>query len=179
MNSERFFVLTGGPGSGKSSLIEALGEAGHATAGEAGRAIIQDQIAIDGPALPWRDPAAFAELMLAWDMRSYRLAQKEAGPVFFDRGVPDVLGYLLMEGRHVPRHMAAAASLFHYNRRVFIAPPWREIFRRDSERRQSLAEAERTYEAVAAIYGDLGYELIELPRLSVTERLRFVIARIG
>jgi predicted ATPase len=32
---------------------------------------------------------------------------------------------------------------------------------------------------VAAIYGDLGYELIELLCLSVAERLRFVIARIG
>jgi predicted ATPase len=178
MNSERFFVLTGGPGSGKTSLIEALGGAGHSTAGEAGRAIIQDQMAIDGPALPWRDPAAFAELMLAWDMRSHRLAQKEAGPVFFDRRIPDVLGYLLMMGRPVPPHMAAAASLFRYNRRVFIAPPWPEIFRRDRERRQSLDEAERTYEAAAAIYGDLGYELIELPRLSVAERLRFIIARI-
>ena len=179
MNSGRFFVLTGGPGSGKTSLIEALGEAGHATAGEAGRAIIQDQMAIDGPALPWRDPVAFAELMLAWDMRSHRLAQGEAGPVFFDRGIPDVLGYLLMMGRPVPPHMAAAASFFRYSRRVFIAPPWPEIFRRDRERRQSLAGAERTYEAVAAIYGDLGYELIELPRLSVAERLCFVIGRIG
>jgi len=179
MNSERFFVLTGGPDSGKTSLIEALGTAGHATAGEAGRAIIQDQMAIEGPVLPSRDPAAFAELMLAWDMRSHRLAQEEAGPVFFDRGIPDVLGYLLLTGRQIPPHMTAAAAKFRHNRRVFIAPPWPEIFRRDRERRQSLDEAERTCEAVATIYGDLGYELIELPRLSVAERLRFVIARIG
>ena len=62
---ERFHVITGGPGSGKTSLIDALARAGHAHTVEAGRAIIQDQRAIDGPALPWRDPLAFAELMLS------------------------------------------------------------------------------------------------------------------
>ncbi len=60
---ERFHVITGGPGSGKSTLIEALGRRGYAHSIEAGRAIIQDQTAIDGPALPGRDPLAFAELI--------------------------------------------------------------------------------------------------------------------
>ena len=57
--------ITGGPGSVKTSLIDALARAGYARTVEAGRAIIQDQLAIDGPALPWRDPSAFAELMLS------------------------------------------------------------------------------------------------------------------
>ena len=84
---QRFHVITGGPGSGKTSLIDALARAVHAHTVEAGRAIIQDQRAIDGPALPWRDPLAFAELMLSWELRSYRMAGAMAGPVFFDRGV--------------------------------------------------------------------------------------------
>lgn len=52
-DSDRFFVLTGGPGSGKTTLIEALRSAGFATSVEAGRGIIRDQLAIGGPALPW------------------------------------------------------------------------------------------------------------------------------
>ena len=35
---------------------------------EAGSAIIQDQTAIRGEALPWSDRSAFAELMLAWEI---------------------------------------------------------------------------------------------------------------
>ena len=85
---ERFHVITGGPGSGKSTLIEALGRRGFTHSVEAGRAIIQDQIAIDGPALPGRDPLAFAELMLSWELRSHRMAQAETGPVFFDAAFP-------------------------------------------------------------------------------------------
>jgi predicted ATPase len=179
MNSERLLVLTGGPGPGKSTLIEALGRAGHARSVEAGRGVIQDQVAIGGRALPWCDPPAFAELMLCWEMRSYRMAQDQAGPVFFDRGVPDVSGYLRLLGLPVPKHMEKAADAFRYNRRVFIAPPWPELFQQDRERRQSLHEAMRTYEAMVTTYSGYGYELVELPRAPVEERVRFVIEHAG
>ena len=172
---DRFFVITGGPGSGKTTLIEALERAGYARTVEAGRAIIQDQVAIGGHAVPWGDRAAFAEMMLCWEMRSHRIAQQQPGPVFFDRGVPDVTGYLRLSGLAVPAHIEKAAETFRYNRRVFIAPPWREIFGQDTERKQDFAEAERTYEALAATYNACGYELVTVPRLPVAERLRFII----
>ena len=59
---DRLFVITGGPGSGKSTLLDGLAEHGICTMPEAGRAIIQDQVAIGGEALPWSDRLAFAEL---------------------------------------------------------------------------------------------------------------------
>jgi predicted ATPase len=71
---DHLYVVTGGPGSGKSTLIEALAASGVPGMPEAGRAIIQDQVAIGGNALPWSDRQAFAELMLSWEMRSYRAA---------------------------------------------------------------------------------------------------------
>ncbi|HJT01686.1 MAG TPA: AAA family ATPase [Terriglobales bacterium] len=176
---ERFYVLTGGPGSGKTAVIEALHRAGFARTVEAGRSIIQDQMAIGGRALPWQDPAFFAELMLSWEMRSYHMAEQSAGPVFFDRGVVDVIGYLRLRGRPVSRHMEQAAAWFRYNRRVFIAPPWKEIFAQDCERKQDFDEAVRTYEAMVAAYTERGYELAELPRVSVEDRMRFLLQNIG
>jgi predicted ATPase len=173
-SANRFFVVTGGPGSGKSALIESLEQCGYARSVEAGRGIIQDQMAIGGPALPWRDPILFAELMLCWEMRSYRLAQHQAGPVFFDRGVPDVLGYVRFLGQQAPDHMQKAVDSFRYNRRVFIAPPWREIFQQDRERKQTFDEAVWTYEAMVATYSENGYDLVEIPRASIEERVRFV-----
>ncbi|QDI73274.1 ATPase [Streptomyces calvus] len=172
--SERFVVITGGPGSGKSTLIDQLQGMGFARSVEAGRGVIQDQTAIGGSALPWADRARFAELMLGWEMRSFRMAAEEAGPVFFDRGIPDIVGYLRLEGLPVPDHVHTAARTFRYHRRVLIAPPWPEIYEQDSERKQSFAEAERTYEAMVAAYTAYGYELTHLPLAPVAERARFV-----
>lgn len=174
-NAERFFVLTGGPGSGKSTLIDALEKAGYARSLEAGRGVIQDQVAIGGRALPWENPVAFAELMLSWEMRSYRMAEAESRLVFFDRGVPDVLGYLRLLSLPVPQYMQKAASTFRYNRRVFIAPPWQEIFQQDRERKQSFDEAVGTYEAMVATYTAHDYELVELPRAPIEQRVQFVL----
>jgi predicted ATPase len=177
--TDRFHVLTGGPGSGKTTLIGALKSRGFAVTEEAGRAIIRDQLAVGGTALPWSDRRLFAERMLAFDMRSHEQAREALGPVFFDRGVPDVLGYLEPCGLPVPSHVENAARSFRYARRVFVLPPWAEIFTADEERKQSWEEARRTCEAMIAVYTRLGYELVEVPRAPVKERADFVLAGIN
>lgn len=175
MSGPRRIVLTGGPGSGKTTLLEALATAGHATSPEAGRAIIRRQQAINGEALPWKDRALFAELMLDRELEAHARAEGAAGPVFFDRGVPDVVGYLTLCGLPVPAYMERAAQDIRYDRRVFIAPVWPEIFGQDVERKQDLDEARRTFDAMAETYPRFGYELIELPQAPVVERLAFVL----
>ncbi len=179
MDAERFFVITGGPGSGKSTLIDMLRARDFSTAPEAGRGIIRAQRDVDGPALPWRDPTLFAELMLAWELRSYRQAGEERHLVFFDRGVPDVLGYMKLTGLPAPAHVGSASRRFRYNRKVFFLPPWPGIFRQDGERKQTFEEAERTYAAMIETYGGLGYEPAVVPVGTVEARLGFILSEAG
>ncbi|MGX5734075.1 AAA family ATPase [Bosea thiooxidans] len=177
--TDRLIVITGSPGSGKTTLIEALAARGHAVQPEAGRAIIREQQRIGGKGLPWADRALFAELMLAADRRGHAEALSRTELVFFDRGLPDVLGYLSLCGLPVPKQAEEAAQRLRYRRTVFIAPPWPAIFEQDAERKQDFAEAERTYAAMAATYPRYGYELVELPRTSVEERLAFVLRHVA
>lgn len=172
-----FFVLTGGPGSGKTSLLGLLEAFGLATAPEGGRNIIRQQTAIGGNALPWADRLLYAELMLSWDIRSFHAAPDET--VFFDRGIPDTIGYLSLCGIAVPDHFHRAAETLRYNRTVFILPPWPEIFRNDTERTQSPEEAEATFRAMQETYTALGYRLVEVPHTHLRERLAFVLAAAG
>ncbi|HEY0698855.1 MAG TPA: AAA family ATPase [Micromonospora sp.] len=171
---DRFVVVTGGPGAGKTTLIEALGRAGVACVPEAGRAITQDQTTIGGQGLHRGDQVLFAELMLAWELRSYREAGQLSGTVFFDRGIPDLVGYHLLLGRPVPAHVTAAAERFRYHHRVFVAPPWPDIYQPDAERKQDFDVAVRTHDAIVAGYTLHGYELVTLPRADVDERVAFV-----
>lgn len=173
--TDRLIVITGGPGSGKTSLIEALAATGRAVRPEAGRTIIRDQQGIGGRGLPWVDPVLFAELMLAADLHSHAEALTGRGEVFFDRGIPDIAGYLMLCGLAIPESVEQAARQLRYRPTVFIAPPWRGIFTQDAERKQDFAEAERTYAVMAEIYPRYGYGLVELPRASVSERVAFVL----
>ncbi|HZQ93930.1 MAG TPA: AAA family ATPase [Candidatus Sulfotelmatobacter sp.] len=176
---DRFFIITGGPGSGKTSLLDALECKGYSRSVEAGRGVIQQQVAIGGRALPWNDKSLFSDLMLSWEIRSYHIAEQRPGLAFFDRGVPDVAGYLRLSNLTVPPHVARAIEIFRYSRKVFIAPPWRDIYAQDSERKQDFDEAIRTYESLAVTYRQQGYSLLELPRASVEERVNFVLANVG
>ena len=167
-SGETYFVVTGGPGSGQSWLIDALQASGYARSYEAGRSIIQDQVAIGGRALPWVDPALFAEMMLCWELCSYQTAQRQTGLVFFDRGVPDLLGYLRLldlpiaehnteSGQHFPlRPTRVHSSTDRMQSSMFQLEPWQEIYRPDRERKQGFEEAVTTYEAVLATYTALG-----------------------
>ncbi len=175
---DRFTIITGGPGAGKTSLIDELRRRGFGATQEAGRAIIRDQSLIGGRALHTADAGLFAELMLAWEMRSYRIAEQDAAQaVFFDRGIPELAGYLRMLGRPVPAHVDKAARTFMYRPRVFIAPPWPEIYGTDTERKQDFAEAVATFDAVRGAYPSYGYQVISLPLATIGERADFVLAR--
>jgi predicted ATPase len=176
--ADRFTIITGGPGTGKTSLIAELKRRGFAGTVEAARAIIIDQTLIGGRALETTDATLFAEVMLAWEMRSYRLAEQDpAAAIFFDRGIPELTGYYRMLGMPVPAHVSAAAQVFRYRPRVFLAPAWRAIYTTDTQRTQNFADAVAGSDGAHAAYQASGYEVISLPLASVEERADFVLAR--
>jgi predicted ATPase len=180
MQTERsnFHIVTGGPGSGKTSLIEALRGRGYRCVDEVGRAIIQRQLRIGGDALHGGDRAKFLELMLSHAMADYERVEGIAEPVFFDRGIPELVGYCGLVGIPVPEHLRNAVELLPYGPVVFVAPPWDAIYRNDAERTQSFDEAVATWQAVSGAYIAAGYEIVELPLASVEARVGFMLERI-
>jgi Predicted ATPase len=175
MFKENYFIITGGPGMGKTAIIEALRLKGYTVVPESGRDIIREQVAAGGNALPWADRAAFAELMFIQAVADYNQYSSSTEPVFFDRGIADTIGYLQLCGLSVPEEMLITAKELCYHNKVFITPPWEEIFHQDAERKQSFEEAVRTYEMMERVYAALGYTLVVLPEASITERTRFIL----
>jgi predicted ATPase len=171
--ADNLFIVTGGPGAGKTTLLDAAAADGFRVGQEAARAIIQSQNAIGGPAHHFGRRDLFAELMLDRDIQTY-LALSGGAPALCDRAIPELVCYCRDWGVGDDAHFARAAEQYRYNPTVFLAPAWREIFVTDSERIEGWEHAQRVAESLRAGYAELGYRIVELPKVSVAERLAFV-----
>lgn len=174
--SDRFIVLSGCSGGGKSTLLEELGRRGHATVEEPGRRIVHEEMASGGTALPWLDLAAFARRAIAMALADREAMRDQLGFVFFDRGLIDAAAAL--EAETGGPALAALATQHRYSVRVFLTPPWLEIYGSDPERRHGFEAACAEYERLERTYPALGYETVIVPKVSVAERANFVLARL-
>jgi predicted ATPase len=172
--NDRFFLLTGAFGSGKSTLLEHLQSRGMKGIVEPARTILAEQRSIQGNGVPEKDPRLFVELMLSRMLDVYRRSETLPGPVLFDRGIPDTLGYAALFGFDFP-HCENAAHLCRYNPQVFMAPAWEQIYCTDDERALPFSAARDFDYHLRAIYQRLGYTLIDLPCVSVEERGDFIL----
>jgi predicted ATPase len=169
-------VIAGGPGSGKSTLLQALAETGEVCYEECSRALIREQLVIAGPLVPWADLPAFAQ-ECGKRMRIQLTDSARHPRCFFDRGLPDLIGYLTHGGRSVPDVWREVSSAYAIT--VFFAPPWREIYVNDAERPQTFAEASELSTHIRRAYEEYGFRLVELIKSTVTDRRRQVLDYLG
>ncbi len=175
MNYTNRYIITGGPGTGKSTLLNALKAEGYECYDEISRTIIQEQQLINGDKVPWKNLSAFA--YICYERMTAQLENTPQDVCFFDRGLPDIIAYL-------QRGNITAAPCFYqqcknYNTTVFIAPPWQDIFINDTERPETYQQSVDIYQYLKRTYANLGFQLIELPKVSVAERVKFVQAAIS
>jgi predicted ATPase len=174
MIKENCIVLTGAPGSGKSTILRVLREKGYCCINEPAREIIAEQRAIRGSGVSDKNPALFIELMLSRAILRYHEIRSVAEPVFFDRGVADNIAYAMLY--NLPfEHGWAAAELYRSHSRVFFAPNWRAIYATDEERTMTFEASAAMGESLRAIYQKLGYQVIDLPFESPEARVAFMV----
>ena len=177
--TDRFIVIAGGPGAGKTTLIDALRAIGFAGSDDAARSILQQFAQLGRPDPRGSQAHQFVELILSWELRSYQIAGSQVGPVFFDRGLPDVAHWAQEFGGDLATGADAAARLCRYRPTVFLAPFWLEIYEPDAERIHSIDHAVRVERLAREAYQSYGYEVVELPRDTVEARVRFVLDTCG
>jgi predicted ATPase len=170
------YIITGGPGAGKTSVLDVLQQQGNHVMPEVARDIIREQMAIDGPALPWRDTFLYKRIMGEKTIQAFHAAPETI--CFFDRGIPDVIAYGKLIGAPEDHVLEEAVRTHRCNQQVFIFPPWKEIYTTDTERKQDFTEAIATYNIIKETYVECGYELIEVYFGTMQERAAFIAGRV-
>ena len=177
-NNPNLYVISGGPGVGKTTVLRELSARGFAFAPEVARQIIQEQVRSGGTALPWQDREAYTLLMLERSIGSYLEYTPSSSLTFSDRGIPDTLCYARRLGLPGQERIVEACRRYRYAPLVFLAPPWKEIYETDSERKQDFSEAESTFGPMTGIYEECGYRVVELPKIDPAARADFILAEI-
>ena len=166
-------VVTGGPGTGKTTLLAELASRGYAIVEDSARAIIAERLGRGETARP--DALGFAREIFRRDLEKYLDQPRSSRWVFFDRGLIDALG-LLHEASALPSgELTTILTAYPFHPTVFVLPPWEAIYANDAERDQSFAEAVHVHTKVVEWYRACGYVLDEVPRLPVAQRAAHVL----
>jgi predicted ATPase len=171
---KHFVVISGCSGGGKSTLLAELQRRGHQVIEEPGRRVVQTALRNGEPTLPWIDMAGFLRSCIALALDDHARAAHHPGSwVFFDRSLVDVASALqALPGEALPP-VPPLSSLYHP--RVFLTPPWPEIYVQDAERRHAIDAALAEFERLQLAYPALGYTVSLLPKISVAERADWLL----
>jgi predicted ATPase len=176
--NKEIIVLIGGPGTGKSTLIDRLKEKGFCCYPEISRQVTMKAQEEGIEQLFLENPLLFSELLLEGRKKQYQNALNETDKIIFiDRGIPDVLAYMNYIGDQYPPSFEEACKNHIYTK-IFILPPWEEIFITDQERYENFEQSKTIDIHLVETYRKYGYELIEVPKDTVDNRILFILDQI-
>lgn len=177
MNPKRI-VITGGPGTGKSTLIKLFERNGYPCLHEVSREVILQARKEGHEQLFLNNPILFSEKLIEGRLKQFhQLTDFDQNIVFYDRGLHDVIAYLNYIKSEFPTEMHQACENHFYDL-VFILPPWKDIYTNDNERYESFSEAKKIHFYLKNTYKNYNYLPIEVPKLPVEQRLSFILEKI-
>lgn len=172
-------LLIGGPGTGKSTLIDVLANRGYICYPEISRQIIKQAQEEGIDQLFLEDPLLFSKKLLEGRVKQFNDAkQEEKSVVFIDRGIPDIVAYMHFIGDYnYPECFTQACEQYRYTK-LFILPVWEEIYVSDNERYEDIEQAREIQKHLITTYQNLGYDLIEVPKDTPEGRADFILGHL-
>ena len=175
-------VITGAPGTGKTSIINKLEAENFFCYHEVIRDFTleakenSDTDIFDSNPLAFvDDPFKFNVKILNGRIEQYQKSLKNNNAiVFFDRGVPDVLAYMdFFKQKHTMQFTEACKTTTYSH--IFLLPPWEDIYISDNERFESFEEAKQIHYHLENTYRKYGYAVELVPFGTVKERVDFIL----
>jgi len=177
MTKNNFYVITGGPGSGKTSLLESLASKGYNYIPETARQIIRERLSKG--LTPRPDAKTFAREIFDQDWKNFISNSDLSSLLFFDRSFMDSACMLFDSDMNNYDKIRNSYLASRYNNKVFITPPWQEIYRNDAERDQSFEQSVEVYRRLENWYREYDYDIIVLPKDTIENRVKFILGQVA
>lgn len=173
------YILTGTPGSGKTSIIYELHSKGYAVVEEAATDVIAFEQA-NGEPEPWMQPDFIDKIIHLQKQRQIKASMVPDALQFYDRApictyaLSTYLGYppstsLLEEIKRIERENIYQRQVFFIENLGFCHP---------TEARKISFDESLVFEKIhLEIYASFGYDLIKIPPASLSKRVHAIIER--
>lgn len=168
-------MLTGGPCSGKTTTIDELAKRGYPVLAEPARLVIDQQLATGKTIGEIVGDDDFLASIVRYGAAQERALSKEE-VWFLDRATPDSIAYHRKFGKELAPVLVEALEEIKY-RKVFLLSMI-DAYENDAARYESPEEAQELHEGIRRAYQELGYEVIDVPVIPVSERVDYILARL-
>lgn len=172
-NLPKKYIITGAPGTGKTTLINLLKDTVPCM-DEVSRRVIIDEQKNNRNGMPWEDIHRFTDLV--FELTTNELLNTNTQ--ICDRSLLDLEAYLTVANKPIPNYLKSFPYKKHYHTTVFFAPTWFEIYCQDAQRLQEFDYCLTLEKSLLAQYTKKGFEIIMLPKTSVTTRKKLVLETI-
>lgn len=163
------YVITGGPGFGKTTLLNELAERGFNVCPEEARELMNEISDF---------PREFEQKIAGLRLK-FLLSSDPEKISFADRGLPDQIAYSLYKNKQPSTYIVELVSAKRYAPHVFVTPPWQDIYTSDEIRKENFEEACRIHNHIIEAYLKYGYQPVDLPFTSPARRAEFILNFLG
>lgn len=175
----KIYVISGGPGTGKTSTINELEKRGYKILKEAAREVSQKDKKFKGKSILEINKKDFQDAIFEFQVKQIgqlkKLNKKEI--IFSDRGFGDTLTYYKLDGLQTPKEKFDYAKKFRYEK-IFILD-FLNFYEQDNLRKESRKGAEKIHAGIIKTYKELEYKIINVPFISVEKRVEFILNKIS
>ena len=167
MKNEKI-IISGPPGSGKTTIINELKKMGHICFSEIRPLNIN--LHITGNKL-----LISKHIFKSRKEQFNTNCQKKA---FYDRSLIDVIAYMKFWNEKYPISWENDIHKYRYYHKVFYTNPWKEIYEQTNDRKETFEEAKKINKFLRKTYLNLNYKIIDIPQVSTSKRIKFIINNI-
>lgn len=167
-----WYVITGGPSSGKTTTVNLLKERGYITTFEHARHYLDTQ-RLQGKTIAEVKKTQSEFQLGVLDMQIEQ--EKQIAPevlVFLDRAIPDALAYYRFLNLPEDEKLTEALSNVSY-KKIFILDCLPLI--KDYARTENEAAQKQIHTLLIDVYGSLGFPIIQVPVLQPEKRVDYIL----